>query len=161
MQPVPACRGPNPKLATPVTNALGGPFKPSFGLSGRPRLRPHLCPPARPGVPWERSGGTCCSLNHQSNLKWKTHPTLCHPERSRGICSFTPPRPDPKDNLPLVEQPNRLQKHLTHNPQALSTQLIHGVLRRMPKRILISVIEIDNVSARHVPLHKRSVIIAH
>src|SRR5580704_5031161 len=89
-------------------------------------------------------------------------------ERSRpvpacrgGICSFTPPRPNPKGKLPLVQQPNRLQKHLAHDRQALRAQLIDGVLRGMPKSILISVIEIDNVGARHFPLHKRSVIIPH
>src|SRR5580704_15907050 len=80
-------------------------------------------------------------------------------ERSRpvpacrgGICSSTPPLSDSKGKLPLVQQPNRLQKHLAHDGEALRAQLIHGVLRGMPKSILISVIEIDNVSTRHIPL---------
>ncbi len=52
-------------------------------------------------------------------------------------------------SLTLVEQPDRLQKHIAHDGKALRAQLIHGVLRSVPERILVSVIEIDNVGARH------------
>ena len=51
------------------------------------------CHPACPGVPWDRSEveGPAALSTPLSNPKWKHHPLLCHPERSRGICSLTPP----------------------------------------------------------------------
>src|SRR5580704_11569458 len=32
---------------------------------------------------------TLLFLQPTTDHKWKPHPPLCHPERSRGICSFT------------------------------------------------------------------------
>ncbi len=50
------------EFATPATNVLGGPFKPSFGLSGRPRF------PQAPDVIRSEAEGSAVRLYELSNL---------------------------------------------------------------------------------------------
>jgi hypothetical protein len=38
-----------------------------------------LCHPACPGEPWDRSGGTCGSLNRSPNFSWATDKTQTYP----------------------------------------------------------------------------------
>src|SRR5580693_4184394 len=50
------------------------------------------CHPACPGLPWDRSEAQWRDrlfIIRSTESEWKRHPPLCHPERSRGICSST------------------------------------------------------------------------
>ena len=51
------------------------------------------CHPACPGVPWDRSVAKCRDLlflcpSDATAPNESSYTALCHPERSRGICSF-------------------------------------------------------------------------
>ena len=78
------------KLAA-VRQAFSPPHRDSgcqFFLGTRIPYQNMNCHPACPGVPWDRSVAKEPAVISTSNQsRSKLHPPLCHPERSRGICS--------------------------------------------------------------------------
>ena len=58
-----------------------------------------------------------------------------------------------------VEHPDRLQDDVPDHLEALGAQLVHRVLRSVPERIGITVVQIDQVSDGNALLGKRNMVV--
>src|ERR1700732_3256377 len=72
----------------------------------------------------------------------------------RSAARFVRPR-----KLLLIQDLQGLQNHTADDLQALRTQLVERVLRRVPKHVSVTVVEIDQIGAGHAPAHKGQVVI--
>ena len=61
--------------------------------------------------------------------------------------------------LPLVQHAQSFQRGVADNLQAAGAQLVEGILRRVVEDVVIAVVEIDHVEARHPTFYKGQVIV--
>src|SRR5580700_9653629 len=66
-----------------------------------------------------------------------------------------------RQQIHLVEDADCLQHGHADNFQALGTELVDGVLRRVPENIVVAVVEVNEVRTGDALLHKWDVIVVH
>src|SRR5579863_4454716 len=66
-----------------------------------------------------------------------------------------------RQRIHFVENTHRLEYDSADDPQALRAELVSGVLRRVPKDVVIPVGEIDQVNRGHTHVHEWKVVILH
>src|ERR1700723_1845686 len=65
-----------------------------------------------------------------------------------------------RDRIHLVEDANGFEDHVADDFQALGTQLVYCILRRVPEDVVVTIVKIDQIGRRDTSLHERNVIIA-
>src|SRR5580704_11573617 len=69
--------------------------------------------------------------------------------------SAKPPRRSlRRQRLHLVENAHGLQDHTATDFQAFDAELVHRVLDRMMKDVVVSVVDVDDVGTRHADAHE-------
>jgi hypothetical protein len=111
------------KLPTPATKALGGPFKPSFGLSGRPHptLLSLGAKPTCPGAPWRDLQFPPVPDNQRP--KTASRKPNCHPDRSEAE----------RRDLLFLSISNRILNGKSHSPPVLEGEAKGSALPRKLK----------------------------
>src|SRR5260370_4441109 len=62
--------------------------------------------------------------------------------------------------LSLIQQPHGFERNRANDLQALRTKLVYRVLRSVPEDVVITILQIDQISTGHAPLHERRMIIS-
>src|SRR5579884_721961 len=59
----------------------------------------------------------------------------------------------------LVQQPDGFQHRIANNGETFRAELVHGVLRCVPERVVVSVFEINHISGRNAAPDEWDVIV--